>query len=104
MLFQVRYREVQKDIEFILGSLNKSRGLIETQAYLDGIELSRRLHANQERNFLETAEVERKAQANSILTKISPAGVETDQEKGAKIWQKAPLFGNWLLGYISMKA
>jgi hypothetical protein len=68
------------------------------------MELIRRLHASQEKKFLEAAEAERKAQANSILTKISPASVEADQEKGAKIWQKAPFFGNWLLDNAYMRA
>jgi len=93
VLFQAKWREVQKDITFILSSLY-NRGLIETQAQLDEMELIRRLHASQEKEFLEAAEAERKAQTNSILTKDSPASVEVDQEKGAKIWQKAPFFGN----------
>ena len=95
--FRSLWKDFRTQFQYILTSLSRHKGLVESQASLVEYEQSKAARLAAQKSFEDIARAETRRRLLAVTEKIHPPHTLTDHEGAAEIRQDYPESGKWIL-------
>ena len=102
-LFHSSWKTFKTQFHYILGSLNRHKHLVESQASLVEYEQSKVARLAAENSFEEMAKAEKSRRYLAVAEKIHPPNTRTDHEGAVETRHEHPESGRWILQHRSLR-